>query len=183
MSFAAQSYLLDGNLPPRVGNGHPNIVPYGAFQAQDGLIIVAIGTDAQFKRFCEFVGREDLLIHPHYLSNEVRVHHREEVMAEMNKIMGTRSKAYWLENLEKVGVPTGPVNTLGEAFEDPQVKASEIAKSFKDGPQTVASPLHLSASPPVYDRRPPHLGEHTEKILSEILSVDEIEGLKEKGVV
>jgi crotonobetainyl-CoA:carnitine CoA-transferase CaiB-like acyl-CoA transferase len=183
MSFAAQSYLLDGNLPPRVGNGHPNIVPYGAFQAQDGLVIVAIGSDNQFKKFCQFAGREDLLSHPHYVNNEVRVYYREEVMAEMNKIVGAQSKGYWLENLQKIGVPTGPVNTLEEAFQDPQVKASKIEKSFQEGLKTVASPLHLSACPPVYERRPPHLGEHTEEILSEILSVERIEDLKEKGIV
>ncbi|OJW50259.1 MAG: hypothetical protein BGO67_02000 [Alphaproteobacteria bacterium 41-28] len=183
MSFAAQSYLLDGNLPPRVGNGHPNIVPYGAFQVQDGLVIVAIGSDNQFKKFCEFAGRADLLSHPHYLNNEVRVRHREEVMAEMNKIMGAWPKAYWLENLQKIGVPTGPVNTLEDAFQDPQVKASEIAKSFQEGLKTVASPLHLSASPPAYKKRPPRLGEHTEEVLSEILSMERIGDLKKKGIV
>jgi crotonobetainyl-CoA:carnitine CoA-transferase CaiB-like acyl-CoA transferase len=169
LSFAAQSYLLDGKNPPRVGNGHPNIVPYGVFEAKDGLIVLAIGTSSQFEKFCHFVGREDLLSHPHFASNKERVLHREEVIAEMNKIMGTQPKSYWLEHLEKEGIPAGPVNTLKEAFEDPQVKADEIAKSL-DGLKIVASPLHLSASPPVYNRRPPRLGEHTEEILAEIMS-------------
>ena len=183
LSFAAQSYLLDGNLPPRVGNGHPNIVPYGVFQAQDGFVVVAIGTEAQFEKFCHFVGREDLLAHPHYLRNEMRVHHREEVMAEMNKIIGAKPRGYWIENLEKAGVPTGPVNTLEEAFQNPQVKASGIVQSFKDGLKTVASPLHLSGAPPVCERRPPRLGEHTKEILSAFLSTAQIDELKQKEVI
>jgi len=183
MSFAAQSYVLNGELPPRVGNGHPNIVPYGAFQAKDGLVIVAIGSESQFKNFCHAVGRKDLLAHPHYLNNEVRVLHREEVLTEMNKIIGSQAKAYWLEKLEKVGVPTGLVNTLDETFEDPQVKARKIVQCFQEGLKTIASPLHLSASSADYKRRPPHLGEHTIEILSEILSGEEIEVLKEKGTV
>jgi len=146
-------------------------------------VIVTIGTDAQFEKFCRFVGREDLLSHPHYLHNEARVRHREEVIAEMNKIIGEQPKAYWLENLEKVGVPVGPVNTLVEAFQDPQVQAAEIAKSFGEGLKTVASPLHLSASPSVYERRPPRLGEHTEEILSAFLSKEKIKELKEKKII
>ncbi len=183
MSFAAQSYLLDGNLPPRVGNGHPNIVPYGAFRAQDGLVIVAIGTDNQFEKFCQFVGRKDLLSHPHYLNNETRVHHREEVLDEMNKIMGAHPKTYWIEKLDKIGIPVGPVNTLEEAFQDPQVKVRGIARVLEGNLKTVASPLCLSGSPPVYKRRPPRLGEHTKEILSEVLSAEKIEELKEKGII
>lgn len=183
LSFAAQSYLLDGNLPPRVGNGHPNIVPYGAFETNDGFVVVAIGTDAQFEKFCRFVGREDLLTHPHYRHNADRVCHREEVIAEVNEIIGKHPKAYWIEHLEKIGVPTGPVNTLKEAFQDPQVKSMEVGKSFREGLKTVASPLHLKESPPIYKRRPPRLGEHTNEILSSFFSRDQIKVLREKGVV
>lgn len=170
MSFAAQSYLLDGRLPPRVGNGHPNIVPYGAFKAQDGFVIVAIGTEVQFEKFCRFVERDDLLTHPHFLHNAARVRHREQVIAEISGIIQQKPKAYWIEQLEKIEIPVGPVNTLAEAFANPQVKARDIAQLIGDDIQTVASPLHLSASPVSYQRRPPRLGEHTEEILAEILS-------------
>lgn len=183
LSFTAQSYLLDGNLPPRTGNSHPNIVPYGAFEAQDGFLIIAIGTDGQFEKFCRFVEREDLLFHPHYLHNEGRVRYRQDLIAEMNAIIKEKPKAYWIENLEKAGVPTGPVNTLAEAFQDPQVKWRGITKSFAGGLKTLASPLHLSESKPVYAKRPPHLGEHTEEILSAFLSSAQIQDLKQKGIV
>ena len=182
LSFAAQSYLMEGVNPPRLGNGHPNIVPYGAFEAQDGFIILAIGTESQFEKFCHYVGREDLITHPHFLSNEARVRHRLEVVAEMNNIIGKHPKAYWLENLEHEGVPVGPVNTLSEAFEDSQVKAMDIVKSV-EGVKTVASPLHLSDSPAVYEKRPPRLGEHTMEILSGFLSKEEMEELKKKKII
>ncbi|MBS0272711.1 MAG: CoA transferase [Proteobacteria bacterium] len=170
MSFAAQSYLLDGRLPPRVGNGHPNIVPYGAFKAQDGFVILAIGTEAQFEKFCHFVGRDDLLTHPHFLHNADRVRHREEVVAEISAIIHQKPKAYWIEQLEKIDIPVGPVNTLADAFANPHVKARDIARWIGDDVKTIASPLHLSASPVSYHKRPPRLGEHTEEILAEILS-------------
>ncbi|MBP6951968.1 MAG: CoA transferase [Alphaproteobacteria bacterium] len=182
LSFAAQSYLLEGKSPPRVGNGHPNIVPYGTFEAEDGFVIIAIGTDAQFEKFCRFVGREDLLSHPHYLHNDPRVRHREEVIEEMNKIIKEKPQVYWLENLEKIGIPIGPVNTLEEAFQDPQVKSRDIAQSFGDL-KTVASPLYLSDSPVTYQRRPPRLGEHTQDVLSEFLSSTQIAELKQANVI
>lgn len=169
MSFAAQSYVLDGQLPPRIGNGHPNIVPYGVFEAQDGFVIVAIGTEAQFEKFCHFVGREDLLSHSHFLHNAARVRNREKVVAEMDRIIKEKPKAYWIEELEKREIPVGPVNTLAEAFSHPQVKVRGGAQAIGNTLQTVASPLHLSASPVSYQRRPPHLGEHTEEVLKELL--------------
>jgi len=182
MTFAAQSYLMDGKQPPRVGNGHPNIVPYGAFKANDGFVIIAIGTQAQFEKFCRFVRREDLLSHPHYVNNEIRVHHRDEVVTEMNKIVGQYSVTYWLENLEMMGVPAGPVNTLEEAFHDPQVMLRGIEQNV-EGVKTVASPLGLSASSPVYSKRPPRLGEHTDEILRGIIPEEKIEELRAKGIV
>ncbi len=182
MSFAAQSYLLDGNLPPRVGNAHPNIVPYGAFEAQDGLLIITLGTEGQFERFCRFVWREDLLSHPHFLSNAVRVRHREEVIAEFSQIIKEKPKAYWEEQLAKIGIPAGPVNTLEEAFQDPQVEARGLASVIGDV-KTVASPLHLSTSESVYRQRPPRLGEHTEEVLREILSPKELKELQNREIV
>lgn len=183
MSFSAQSYLLDGNLPPRVGNAHPNIVPYGAFEAQDGYVIIAMGSNTQFEKFCHFVNREDLISHPHFVHNEARVLNREKMVAEIGKIIKEKSKGYWIENLEKLGIAAGPVNTVAEAFENSQVQAREIAHHFEGGLKTVASPLRLSASTPVYGLRPPHLGEHTAEVLSKILSMEQLKQLKLKEIV
>lgn len=183
LSFSAQSYLLDGKLPPRVGNAHPNIVPYGAFQASDGFVVITIGTDAQFQKFCRFVDREDLISDPHYMTNEARVMNRDEVIKEIGNVVKTQPKDYWIQNLDKLDIPVGPVNTLAGAFENDQVQAREIAHSFQDGPKTVASPLRLSNSKPDYKRRPPHLGEHTDEVLRELMELDEIRKLKEAGAI
>ncbi len=174
LSFAAQSYLLDGNLPPRVGNAHPNIVPYGAFQAIDGYVVITIGTDAQFHKFCTFVGREDLISNPDYATNKARVLNREKVIKEIGLIVKQHPKAYWIENLDKLNIPVGPVNSLAEAFNNPQVQSRDIAHNFQDGLKTIASPLHLGNSHPAYKRRPPRLGEHTEEILLEVADQDQI---------
>jgi crotonobetainyl-CoA:carnitine CoA-transferase CaiB-like acyl-CoA transferase len=167
MTFAAQSYLVDSKQPPRVGNGHPNIVPYGAFKARDGFIIVAIGTEEQFQKFCKFVEHEDLCSNPLFNSNKERVKNRESMNQEMSNIIGKETVAYWSENLEAIGIPAGPVNSIEEAFNDQQVKARSIEKMI-EGMKTVASPLGLSKSRPVYRRKPPHLGEHGEEILKEL---------------
>jgi len=160
LSFAAQSYLVDGQQPQRFGNGHPNIVPYGAFQAADGFIVIAIGTNAQFEAFCQFVGREDLLADPRFAQNKDRVAHRQDMLALMDSITSQHPRSHWIENLEKIGVPCGPVNSLEEAFNDPQAVARGLARPIDGTPlKTVASPLRLSDSPVVYKSRPPRLGE------------------------
>lgn len=171
LSFAAQSYLLDGKSPPRVGNGHPNIVPYGVFEASDGYVIIAIGTDGQFEKFCTFVNEEAFF--KEYPKNKDRVLNRERVNSKVQALVGKKTKAYWIEQLDKIGIPVGPVNSLKEAFEDPQVKAHQIEAPL-DGLNVVASPLNLSKSKPDYRYRPPYLGEHTEEVLREVLSVEEL---------
>jgi crotonobetainyl-CoA:carnitine CoA-transferase CaiB-like acyl-CoA transferase len=176
LSFAAQSYLLDGKSPPRVGNGHPNIVPYGVFEASDGYVIIAIGTDGQFEKFCTFVHEEAFF--KEYPKNKDRVLNRERVNSKVQALVGKKTKAYWIEQLDKIGIPVGPVNSLKEAFEDPQVRAHQIEAPL-DGLNTVASPLNLSNSKPVYRYRPPHLGEHTEEVLKEVLSAEELRELLE----
>lgn len=183
MSFTAQSYLLDGKLPSRVGNAHPNIVPYGSFKASDGYVVITMGSEEQFQKFCRFVEREDLISHPSYVNNKARVLNRDEVIEEVENIIRQKSKAYWMENLEKLGIPAGPVNTLAEAFENPQVKARDIAHSLEGNLKTVASPLHLERSPVSYQKRPPRLGEHTDEVLSEIVSGDQIKELRDQGIL
>lgn len=174
LSFAAQSYLLDGKLPSRIGNGHPNIVPYGLFEARDGYVIVAIGTDSQFEKFCAFV--KDETFFKAYPTNKDRVLHRGEVNRKIQALLEEKPKAYWIEELDKIGIPVGPVNSLKEAFEDPQVMAHQIAAPL-EGLKTVASPLNLLKSKPAYRYRPPHLGEHTNEVLREVLTEEELEKL------
>lgn len=160
LSFAAQSYLVDSQQPQRYGNGHPNIVPYGAFKAQDGFIVIAIGTNAQFEAFCQFVGRTDIFEDPRFAQNKDRVAHRQDMLPLMESITSQHPRSYWIENMEKIGVPCGPVNSLEEAFNDPQAIARGLAQSIEGTPlKTVASPLRLSDSPVQYRSRPPRLGE------------------------
>ncbi|MBL8676806.1 MAG: CoA transferase [Alphaproteobacteria bacterium] len=174
LSFTAQSYLLDRKLPPRIGNGHPNIVPYGLFESQDGYIIIAIGTDGQFEKFCTFI--KDETFFKAYPTNKDRVHHRAEVNRQVQAFIKKKTKAYWIKKLDKIGIPVGPVNSLKEAFEDTQVIARQIATSF-EGLKIVASPLNLLRTRPAYRYRPPHLGEHTNEVLREILTEEELENL------
>lgn len=160
LSFAAQSTLLTGEQPERVGNGHPNIVPYGAFQASDGFIVIALGTDEQFRNFCNLVDRPELSTDPRFLCNSDRVHHRQDMLQIMNQITSQHTRDYWLKALEHAGIPCGPVNTIPEMFTDPQVGARGLAKGLSDSTlKTVASPLNLSDSPVSYKKRPPRLGE------------------------
>lgn len=160
LSFAAQSFLVDGQQPERFGNGHPNIVPYGAFKAQDGFIVIAIGTNAQFEAFCQFVGRTDISADPRFAQNKDRVAHRQDMLPLMESITSQHPRSYWIENMEKIGVPCGPVNSLEEAFNDPQAIARGLAQSIEGSTtKTVASPLRLSESPVQYRSRPPRLGE------------------------
>jgi len=160
LSFAAQSTLLTGEQPERVGNGHPNIVPYGAFQASDGFIVIALGTDKQFRNFCNLVDRPELSTDPRFLCNSDRVHHRQDMLQIMNQITSQHTRDYWLKALEQAGIPCGPVNTIPEMFTDPQVEARGLAKGLSDSTlKTVASPLNLSDSPVSYKKRPPRLGE------------------------
>lgn len=160
LSFAGQSALLDGQQPERVGNGHPNIVPYGAFQAKDGFVVIALGTDAQFQAFCELVGRSDLSSDSRFRENKDRVAHRKEMLEIMNGITQEYTRDYWLETLEKAGIPCGPVNTIPEMLADPQVVERGLAQCIEGSSlKTLASPLRLADSPVTYHKRPPRLGE------------------------
>ncbi|MEB3701795.1 CoA transferase [Candidatus Bealeia paramacronuclearis] len=162
LSFAAQSYLLEGKQPSRTGNAHPNIVPYGAFEAQNGHVILAIGTDDQFRKFCEAVGRPEIIQSPKFSQNKERVFNREILIPLIQEIMGKKTVQEWVELLDKLDIPCGPVNSLKEAFSHPQALARELSISL-EGLKLVASPLRLSKTPPIYSARPPRHGEQGEK--------------------
>jgi crotonobetainyl-CoA:carnitine CoA-transferase CaiB-like acyl-CoA transferase len=190
LSNAGQYYLTSGKVTPRMGNAHPTIVPYEAFRAQDGDIILAIGNDKQFAEFCAFAGRSELSADAKFATNANRVRNRAEIVPVVAQIIAQHTQKYWIENLEKRGVPCGPVNTLDKVFNDPQVVARGMVTEMAHGasPEPVAliaSPLRFSKTPVSYRHAPPMLGANTDEILSNELKLtpDEILNLRHKGVV
>ena len=186
-----QNYLMTDIAPPRYGNAHPNIVPYQAFPATDGHVIVAVGNDRQFRRFCDVAGLPGVADDERFATNNARVAHREALIALIGPKVAAFDVEYWLERLRAVGVPCGPVNDLAQVFDDPQVKHREMVQDLPhemDKQVTVrqiASPMKLSKTPPTYRRSAPGLGQHTDEVLAEMLGLtpSELTALKEKGVI
>jgi len=174
------NYLYSGEAE-RLGNAHPNIVPYQVFETGDGHIVLAIGNDAQFRTFCEFAGVAELADDPAFATNSARVANREEIVARLRSVFAARPSAYWLDELEKLRIGCGPINTLDQVFSDPQVVARQMLKRIPhplagpDGAKIIASPLNLTATPVTYKYHPPLLGEHTEAVLRELLEIGDEE--------
>ncbi|MEX2453286.1 MAG: CaiB/BaiF CoA-transferase family protein [Rhodospirillaceae bacterium] len=189
MANQAMNYLVEGRAPVRMGNAHPNIVPYEAYKAADHYIILAVGNDGQFRRFCEVAGRVDLADDPRYATNRGRVENRGMLGPILNDVVASRPRSFWLAELEKVGVPCGPINDLAQVFEDPHVQARgarrELEHPVAGMLPTVANPIRYSESPIAYDRPPPGLGQHTDDVLAELLDMDPdtISGLRGQGIV
>ncbi|HEY2071093.1 MAG TPA: CaiB/BaiF CoA-transferase family protein [Rhizomicrobium sp.] len=184
----AMNYLAGGMTPTRLGNAHPNIVPYQVFATADGFLILAIANDGQFRRFCGASGLEHLATDSRFATNAERVGHRELVVAILKPILATRSTAAWIAALEAANVPCGPINRVDQVFEEPQAIARGLTVSMahkEAGPiDLVASPLRLEKTPPDYRSAPPTLGQHTEEVLRELgLEPTEIARLAEDGVI
>jgi crotonobetainyl-CoA:carnitine CoA-transferase CaiB-like acyl-CoA transferase len=185
----AMNYLAGGNNPQRLGNAHPNIVPYQAFQTRDGYLILAIGNDAQFKRFCELAGHPDLASDERYRKNSDRVKNRHSLIPQLIDIMLSQDSDRWLVQLNAHGIPGGPVNHIEAVFADPQVRHRGMQFELKHATAgrvaSVANPIRLSKTPVTYDKAPPTLGQHTEQVLSELLELDskQIGDLKGEGVI
>ncbi len=185
----AMNCLVGGKAPQRLGNAHPNIVPYQAFATRDGYIILAVGNDGQFAKFCTVAGHPELAKDERYATNPARVANRKELVSLLEELIRTRDSHDWLAALEEVGVPCGPINDLTAVFEDPQVKARNIHQDLPHPTQgsvpTVASPIRYSGTPLVHDTAPPTLGQHTDTVLAESLGLSEadIAALREKGVI
>jgi len=192
------NYLVSGKVPGRAGNAHQNIVPYQVFEvmAADGAppeqrdhLILAVGNDGQFAKFCAIAGHPEWAQNPRYAQNADRVRHRAELVPLLEAVMKTRNKATWLAALEAAKVPCGAINTLGEVFADPQIQERGMVTTWEHpiqpGLKLVSSPIKMSQTPVRQDLPPPLLGQHTEEVLSEVLgwSPAQHASLRSKGVI
>ncbi|MBX3625971.1 MAG: CoA transferase [Rhizobacter sp.] len=182
------NYLTTGVAPKRIGNAHQNIVPYQVFETADGHLILAVGNDSQYAKFCDVAGRPDLAQDPRFIKNADRVRHRATLVPLLAEILKTRKKHDWLSALEAAKVPCGAINDLGEVFADPHVQSRGMTVAMPhpltDALKLVASPMKLSATPVQYRRPPPLLGQHTDEVLQEFgIGEAERARLRESGTL
>jgi crotonobetainyl-CoA:carnitine CoA-transferase CaiB-like acyl-CoA transferase len=185
----ASNYLVGGKVPGRLGNSHPNIVPYQTFATADGHIIVAVGNDRQFKEFCSIIGVAQLSDAEQYKTNRGRVENRVALTILLQGPMKARTTAQWVEAFEAASVPCGPINTIAQMFADPQVLARglQIGLTRSDGVQVpgVANPIRFSQTPVDYEKAPPTLGDSTDRVLADLLGLpaSDISGLRRGGAI
>ncbi|MCD6675008.1 MAG: CoA transferase [Burkholderiaceae bacterium] len=185
----ASSYLAGGMVPRRMGNAHPNIVPYQDFPTADGDMILAIGNDGQFARFCAIAGHPEWAADPRFATNPQRVAHRGELIPLLRRTTVLRTTRDWIAALEAQAVPCGPINRIDQVFDDPQVRARglriELDHPLAGVVPLVANPIRLSDSPIVHRNAPPLLGEHTDEVLRGWLDLDaaQLDELRSRGVV
>ncbi len=187
----AAGFLATGQAPGRAGNIHPSLAPYQDFQTRDGNVLLAIGNDGQFARFCAAVGHGAWAQDERFATNTARVRHRAALLERLAPLMRQRSTAEWIALLEDKAVPCGPINTIAQAFDDPQVRARgtrvDLPRDAGDGiatVATVANPMRLSATPVAYRSAPPALGQHTDEVLRELgLDAPAIAALRERKAV
>ena len=190
LSYVAQGYLTSGITPQRIGNDHPSIVPYQTVKAKNGLMVLAIANDRQFKNFCNFSGLKNLHLDPKYKNNSQRVKNRSSLNKIINKIIKAKNINFWVNGLTKVNVPCGPINDISQVFEDPQVKSRNMKikmkhRKSKKKIDLIASPIKFSVSKIKYKKSPPTLGEDTEVFLKRFLKMKSsyIKKLKLKNII
>jgi len=184
------NYLATGTVPKRLGNAHPNIVPYQAFKTADGDMILAVGNDSQFQRFCAVAGKPELAEDPRFATNGQRLANRDVIVPIVQDLIAAKPTQFWLDALEENSISGGPINKLDQVFADPHVQARGMRIEM-DHPVTGAkvplinSPMKLSGTPTEARMAPPTLGQHTDEVLGEVLdmSADEIAALRERGIV
>ena len=184
------NHLIGGTVPKAWGTEHATIVPYGAFPTSDGHVILAIGNDGQFRKFCGFAGAPALADDARFKTNEQRLHNRDAIRDALSDLTRQQPTAYWVDGLAPLGVPCGPVNTIDKVFQDPQVKARGMQIAM-DHPKAgrpiplIASPIKMSKTAVDYRHAPPTLGQHTDEVLREVLDMSdaEIAALRDAGVV
>jgi len=188
-SIQAMNYIATGESPGRIGNAHPNIVPYQVFPTADGSVIVACGNDNLYRKYCAATGHPELADDPRFATNAKRVENRATLTPMLAAIMRQRTTKEWCEILDEAGVANGPINTIGQAFDEPQAKARgalfDIAHPLAGTARLIASPMHFSATPVAYSLAPPVLGQHSAEILrGELGLADEaIEQLRASKVI
>lgn len=173
LAYQNTNYFATGKPPRRIGNLHPNIVPYQPFRASDGEVILACGNDNLYRRFCAAAGCAELAADPRFATNGKRVENRDELARLLGAIFARRTKKEWVELLDAAGVPNGPINDIAQVFDEPQVRARgvriELEHPVAGKLPMVASPMRFSGTPLEHKRPPPLLGEHTEEILRGLL--------------
>lgn len=183
------NYLLGGVAPGRMGTAHPNLVPYQAFETRDGHLMLAVGNDRQFGECMACIGRAELADDPRFSTNPARIEHRDELVAIIGDRLRQETTAYWLEQLSRRRVPAGPINDLAEVLENDFARERRLVRSIRNGAgdevPLVSNPVEFSATPAVYERAPPLLGEHTDDVLRDWLgySGEAIDALRDKGAI
>ncbi len=189
MATMSHNYLVTGIAPGRIGNAHPNIVPYQTFPCSDGHLILAVGNDAQFAKFCAVAGQPEWAADPRFAKNADRVRNRDVLVPLIAAVLRTRTQKDWLDALEPLGVPSGPINRMDQVFADPQVVARgmriDLPHPLAGTVPQVRTPLGFSATPLDYRRPPPLLGEHTADVLRARLGLaaDEVSALAQRDVI
>lgn len=188
LANAASNYLVSRERPRRWGNAHPNVVPYETFKTRDDWIILAVGNDGQFGRFCDLAGCAELARDPRFVSASARTVNREALIPLLRTVIAHQPAAHWIAELERAGVPCGSINAIDQVFENPQVRARgmQIALRRSNGVEVplVRNPIVFSDTPTVAERAPPLLGEHTDDVLSELgHDADAIAALRAAGIV
>lgn len=185
------NYLTSGEVPMRLGNAHPNIVPYQVFATRDGHFILAVGNDGQFRRFCEHAGLDMLPDDVRYATNDARIENRDRLAVLISEKTRQKTTAEWISLLETASVPAGPVNDLSQVFDDPQVRHREMAIEMAHSPaggqpvRLAANPIKMGAGGVSYRLSPPGLGQHTDEVLMEVLALspDKLAELRKKGAL
>ena len=188
LSYVAQSYLISKKIPMRIGNDHPSIVPYQTVEAKDGLMVLAIANNNQFKNFCNFAGLGKISKNEKYKTNSLRVLNRKSLNAIIKKTIKKKEISYWVKGLINVNVPCGPINNIKQVFKDPQVIFRKMAVDIKHKNKKikiVGSPIKLNKSPIIYKKSPPTLGEDTVSVLKKFLKLNKsrIVDLKKKNII
>jgi len=189
LANVAANYLISGDPPRRQGNAHPNIAPYEPFQARDKGFVLGAANQGQWIKLCDLLGAPDLKTDPRFENNQLRVEHRQELIQVLNGIFADKDAAEWLALLEGAGLPCGPINTVPEVFQHPQVQAREMIQEVDHSSAGRVSltglPYKLSRTPPELRSAPPCLGEHNREILGDLLgcSDQEMDSLQEQGVI
>lgn len=183
------NHLIGGVTPPRQGNAHANIVPYQVFATADGHVIVAVGNDSQFARYAALCGHPEWAADERFATNRARVQHRQVLVPLVAEVMRTRTRDEWIAMLDAETIPCGPINTIPQAFADPQIRHRgmrvDIPHPLAGSVPQVASPMRFSGTPIQYNVAPPLLGQHTHQVLAELLgkSDSELDSLRDRGVI